>query len=113
MRYYAPMSKKTSRSGKRYGGNHTTLVPLAVLVCDVVHKHPSVTKIAPGFINAGLTTVRGRRRVKVTARTGGLLLAVRDNASRQEVHIYTTSPEAVTALLQSKVKQFDCELTIG
>ena len=113
MRYYALMSKKTSRSGKRYGGNHTTLVPLAVLVCDVVHKHPSVTKIAPGFINAGLTTVRGRRRVKVTARTGGLLLAVRDNASRQEVHIYTTAPDAVTALLASKVKSFDCELTIG
>ena len=106
------MSKKTSRSGKRYGGNHTTLVPLAVLVCDVVHKHASVTKIAPGFISAGLSTVRGRRRVKVTVRTGGLLLAVRDNTSRQEVHVYTTEPEAVTALLASRVQSFDCELTI-
>lgn len=89
------MSKKHGRSGKRYGGGHTTLIPLAALVCDTIDRHPLVSKIAPGFIAAGLTTVRGKRRVKISERTGGLLLSVRDNTSRQQVHIYTTNPERI------------------
>lgn len=105
------MSKKLSRSGKKYGGSHTTLIPLAALACDTIDRHPSVSKIAPGFIAAGLSTVRGKLRVKVTYRTGGLLLSVRDNASRQQVHVYTDNPEAVVHALKAGLSKERAEVT--
>lgn len=105
------MAKKLGRSGKKYGGGHTTLIPLGTVICDTIDRHPLVTKIAPGFIAAGLTTVRGKRRVKVTLRTGGLLLTVRDNTTRQEVHIYTTNPERIIEVLTLGLKKEHIEIT--
>ncbi len=105
------MAKKISRSGKKYGGGHSTLIPLAALACDAIDRHPAVTKIAPGYIAAGLTTVRGKRRVKVTSRTGGLLLSARDNTSRQLVHVYTDTPDAVINALTEYLKNDHVEVT--
>ena len=107
------MSKKDSRSGKKYGGGHTTLIPLSSTVCDILEKNSAVTKIAPGFIVAGISTIRGRRRIKITERTGGLLLSVRDNTTRQEIHIYTTNPTRVTEALIAGVKKKQVEITFS
>src|SRR3989344_858049 len=82
------MSGKNSRSGGKYTGNHTTLVPAATVVCDLADKCSAVTKISPGFIKAGLHSVGGQRRVKITEHQGRVLLSVRDNTTHQEVHIY-------------------------
>ncbi len=79
---------KHSRSGGKFTGNHTTLIPAATLVCDIAEACQSVTKITPGFIKAGLKSVSGHRRVKITERDGAILLSVRDNASHQEVYVY-------------------------
>jgi hypothetical protein len=81
---------KHSRIGGKYTGNHTTLIPFAASVCDIVKDITEVTKITPGFIKAGLKSVSGRRRVKITAveLTCSLLLAIRDNNSHQEVRVY-------------------------
>lgn len=79
---------KHSRSGGKFTGNHTTLIPLATLICDVADACPSVTKITPSFIKAGLKSVNGQRRVKITERNGAILLSIRDNASHQEVYVY-------------------------
>ncbi len=106
------MAKKIGRSGKKYGGNHTTLIPLSGLACDVIDRHPLISKIAPGFIVAGLGTVRGKRRIKITVRTGGLLLSVRDNASRQEVHVYTTEPERIIDILREGLLKLQVEITL-
>ena len=81
-------SNKHSRAGGKYTGNHTSLIPLAALLCDIAYTCPAVTKISPGFIKAGLRSVSGQRRVKITQDVSGILLAVRDNASHQEVRIY-------------------------
>ena len=108
--YDADMSGKHSRSGKKYGGGHTTLIPLAALACDTIDRHPAVTKIAPGFIAAGLTTVRGKRRIKITFRTGGILLSVRDNATRQQVHVYTSDPDAVVRAITEGLKKEHVEV---
>lgn len=82
------MANKDSRSGGKYSGNHMTLIPAAAIVCDIAHKCPCVTRISPGFIKAGLRSVQGQRRVKITRQDSGLLLSIRDNASHQEVQVY-------------------------
>ena len=82
---------KHSRVGGKYTGNHTTLIPLADIACDLAHALPQVTKISPGFIKSGLKSVNGCRRVKFTDENPYcLLLSVRDNISHQEVRIYVT-----------------------
>ncbi len=92
---------KHSRQGGKYTGNHTTLVPLAALMCDIADASPYVTKISPGFIKAGLRSAGGNRRVKIIDSPTYILLSIRDNSSQQEVHIYTSdSSEAKKALTQ-------------
>ncbi len=91
---------KDSRSGGKYTGNHTTLVPLAALACDVANSVREVTKITPGIIKAGLPSVSGRRRIKFTGDNHNtILLSVRDNTSHQDVYVYTTDKQtAMTAI---------------
>lgn len=78
---------KYSRLGGKFTGNHTTLIPAATIICDIADACPVVTKISPGFIKAGLKSVNGQRRVKITERDGAILLSIRDNTSHQEVLI--------------------------
>lgn len=91
---------KYSRSGGKYTGNHTTLIPLACVACDIATGISEVTKITPGFIRAGLKSVGGQRRVKFTDENPHtILLSVRDNASHQEIRVYVTNiQEARTAI---------------
>jgi hypothetical protein len=94
------MSKKISRAGGKYTGNHTTLIPLAALVCDIAEACPAVTKISPGFIRAGLGST-GARRVKIQELNGYLLLSARDTSAHQEIHIYaSSSAEAILAIAE-------------
>jgi Predicted metal-binding protein (DUF2103) len=78
---------KDSRSGGKFSG-HTTLIPAAALVADIADKSGAVYRICPGYIKAGLPSVSGNKRVKITQEANYLLLAVRDNTSQQEVHVY-------------------------
>ncbi len=87
---------KHSRSGGKFTGRHTTLIPLAATVCDIAEASPSVTKISPGFIKAGLKSANGQRGLKITERKGGILLSVRDNTSHQEIHIYVKNMRSAT-----------------
>lgn len=80
---------KHSRSGGKFTGNHTTLIPLASSVCDIAAACECITKITPGFIKAGLKSVNGQRRVKITEKDGGILLSIRDNKSHQLVYVYS------------------------
>jgi len=88
------MSNKYSRAGKKFTGNHTTLIPAASLIADIASDSAYVTKISPGFIKAGLKSVQGKRRLKISDRGSYLLLSVRDNASHQELHVYTSDQKA-------------------
>lgn len=85
---------KHSRAGGKYGGNHTTLIPTAAVVCDVANACPYVTKISLGFISTGLRPARGGRRVKITENGGAILLVIRDNTSQQEVRVYASDIQA-------------------
>ena len=98
---YKTMSNKYSRAGKKFSGNHTTLTPLASSIADIAQACPTVTKISPGFIKAGLKPVQGKRRLKVTDFGTALLLSIRDNTSHQEIYVYATDKlKAKDAIVQ-------------
>lgn len=84
---------KNSRNGGKFSGNHTSLIPAAILVCDYLSKCTSVSKISPGVIKAGLSSLGGKRRIKVTDKPPAIFLSVRDNASQQEIYLYSNNTE--------------------
>jgi hypothetical protein len=81
---------KHSRNGGKFTGSHTTCIPASAVVADIAEQSAYVTKIALGYIKAGLKPLRGERRVKMTDDGKSLLLQVRDNTSHQELRIFTT-----------------------
>lgn len=83
--------KKNHRSGGKFSGSHSTVIPAAAILADISSNLPEVTKIAIGFIKAGLQSVSGQRRVKITNRDGNILLSVRDNTSHQELTVYSSN----------------------
>lgn len=85
---------KGKRSGGKYNGSHTTVVPAAEIVCDIAHDLECVTKISLGIIKAGLKSAHGNRRVKIIDKQGAILLSVRDNNTNQEVYVYATDLKA-------------------
>ncbi len=99
---------KYSRSGGKYTGNHTTLIPLSATACDIASAIPEVTKITPGFIKAGLKSVSGHRRVKFTDENEHcILLQVRDNASHQEVRVYVTNIQEARTAIARRLRDAD------
>lgn len=105
------MSNKYSRSGGKYSGNHTTLTPTACLVADIAHACSAVTKISPGFLKAGLKSVNGRTRLKITDEGSRILLSVRDNTSNQEVHVYASDMQVAKSAIANGAR--DAGLTIS
>lgn len=105
------MSNKHSRAGGKFTGNHTSLIPAAALIADIAHNCDVVTKITPGFIKAGLSSARGKRRLKITISDSQLLLAVRDNISQQEVHVYATDLTAATRAIEAGAARAGIQVT--
>lgn len=85
---------KDKRSGGKFSGNHTTMIPAATIVADIAASCPWVTNISPGFIKAGLRSVSGQKRVKISDDGSSILLSVRDNTSHQEVHVHSKNMQA-------------------
>ena len=99
------MSTKNSRSGGKYGGNHTTLTPSAIKICDIANKCELVTKISPGYIKSGLKSSRGNTRVKISIQEKVILLSIRGNINHQEVFIYGTNLEEIKNQLIRGIKK--------
>jgi hypothetical protein len=107
------VSNKDSRSGGKFSGNHTTLSPAARIVADIAAACPSVTKISPGFLKAGLPSVNGQRRVKILDDSGQVLLSVRDNCSHQEVHVYTSDAHATKLAIARGARNAGLHISFG
>ena len=84
------MSTKNTRSGDKYCGSHTTIIPAATTLADIAHDYDEVSKISLGIIEAGLSPVSGQRRVRFADDLGSILIRVRDNTTLQELRIYTS-----------------------
>ena len=107
------MSNKYSRSGGKFNGNHTTLIPAACTVADVAEACPAVTKISPGFIKAGLKSVNGIRRVKITNDKLCLLLSVRDNTSHQEIYVYVNDMQKAKLAIAKGARTAGLNISFG
>jgi hypothetical protein len=99
---------KYSRSGGKFTGNHTTLIPLATIACDIAHAIPEVVKITPGFISSGKGSGRSNRRVKFTDKNSHcILLQVKDNGAHQEVCVYVTDIQEARTTIARRLRDND------
>ena len=105
------MAKKNSRSGGKFNTSHTTVVPSAGEIADIVERCPFVTKIALGFIKAGLPSAKGLKRLKVMTDEGSLLLTVRGNTSQQEIRVYATDVAAAKHMILSEAHRAGFKVT--
>jgi hypothetical protein len=104
---------KDSRSGGKYTGNHTTLIPLGAQVCDIINNISHVHRISPDLIESGLKSVGGKRRVKlIVKRNKCILLKVRDNICIQQVWVYTKDVQATQTLLIDNLKKMNVEVEV-
>ncbi len=102
---------KNHRSGGKYGPSHTTVIPAAAILTDIAERQPEVSKISLGFIKAGLPSIEGKFRAKITERPGNLLVSVRDNTSMQELTLYTPEPAKTKRTLYRAAKKDGIEVS--
>lgn len=107
------MSNKGHRSGGKFGGSHTSFIPLAEVLVDIVAGYQNVIKISAGFIKAGLPSVSGQRRVKLADIQGGILLSIRDNTSHQEVRVYTSDISETKRTMSQMIRERRIRLSFG
>ena len=107
------MSTKGTRSGGKFGGSHTTVIPLAGTFVDIAANDPQVSNISCGMIQAGLGSVQGQRRIKITDIQGGVLLSVRDNTTHQEIRIYTRDTHTTKLKLSRAIRNYGIRLCFG
>jgi len=91
------MSKGHKQGGK-ITGSHTTVIPAAEKIVDLLQKNVMVQKISVGFIKHGIKN--GRQAIKIMEMDSGLLLKVRGTASIQEIRVYTNNQEKITEALK-------------
>ena len=103
--------KQHHRSSGKYTNSHTTVIPVAGSLVDIAEKQPEVTKIALGYIKAGLPSVEGKKRAKITERQGNLLVSIRDNTSHQEITIYTSDLAKTKRTLYREGKKYYVEVS--
>ncbi|MCR4275637.1 MAG: DUF2103 domain-containing protein [Candidatus Wolfebacteria bacterium] len=107
------MSTKNTRSGGKYGGGHTTMIPAAIIVADIVERQPEVSRISPGILKAGLKSANGQRRVKISDWEGGILLSVRDNTTHQEVRVYTSNSHVTKLAIARGARNAGLHISFG
>ncbi len=106
------MSTKNSRSGGKFTGSHTTVIPAAGEIADIAERNPLVTKIAIGFIKAGLPSAKGRRALKIKPNGACLLLSVRDNTTNQELFVYATDLMIVRNQIAERIRKEGFQVTV-
>ncbi len=82
------MAGRINKSGGKYGGRHTSFIPLAGKLALEMEKNDNVTKISPGIIKTGLSNVSGDKRIKLLEQKSCVLVRVRENISIQEFRVY-------------------------
>ena len=98
------LKSKSKRAGGKYTASHTTVIPTAGKIVDVVHKCPTVTKISLGLIKGGLRSAKGGERVKVMKSDTCLLLKVRGGTTHQELRVYARNIDEAHEEIVTKLK---------
>lgn len=104
------MANKIKWAGGKFTRSHTSAIPAANEILNVLTKMSEVKKISLGVIKAGKPS-GGKRRIKIKKRPVGFLLTVRGNNSIQEISIYTTELEKVVEKLKKEMNGVDVEIS--
>ncbi|HLC95367.1 MAG TPA: DUF2103 domain-containing protein [Patescibacteria group bacterium] len=107
------MGNKGHRAGGKFGGTHTTFIPLAEIFADIAAEEQHVTNIIAGFIKGGLPSANGQRKIKIIDRQGGILLSIRDNTSHQKVMVYTSNTHKTKLVLSRAIRNRNIHLCFG
>ncbi|MFC1720839.1 DUF2103 domain-containing protein [Patescibacteria group bacterium] len=108
------MSTKSHRSGGKYTGSHTTIIPAAAPVTDFVHKLREVTSIATGYIKTGLSPSRGGAHVKIGyGYNNCILLQIRGNTSQQEIRVWTDDTHKTKFTLAMELRNNGIGISFG
>lgn len=83
------------RDGRKFGGEHGSLIDLAAEISDMLQRLPETEKISPGFIKMGIGNGRGRKSVKIIDEAGCVLLKIKQSSSYQEVRIFTKNRQSL------------------
>jgi len=89
-------------SGKKVAKKHSTVIEVAQPLLKAVLKLTEVEKVVNGEI-AGIRN--GPIRIKIEIIPAGLKLMVRGVNARQKIFVYTSSPEAVKAIIEKVWKK--------
>lgn len=102
---------KNHRDGGKMGGNHTTLIDLAVTMVDFARSRPEVKSVSPGMIQVGSGVTGGVQRVKFSWIRGGLLMTIRQNRSVQEVRVFTDDTQTTMVELARAARNIDIPIS--
>lgn len=102
---------KGHRQGGKVQGRHTTIIPAAEKIVDLLSKNSEVKKITAGFIKHGIKS--GKHAIKITDLESGLLLKIRGTASIQEIRVYTNAKEEIKNLLKIYAKKNNLQIILN
>lgn len=78
---------KNHLAGGKYTGSHSTVIPMARIICEIANASADVSKISLGFIKTGLRS-NGVQSLKIIDDGASILLIVKGNTSAQELRVY-------------------------
>jgi hypothetical protein len=107
------MATKNHRQGGKFGGNHTTFIDAAIILANIAAVREEVSCVSPGFISSGKGGGNGQRRVKISDAPWGLLLTVSQNASVQEVKVFTGNLHATKFGIACGARNADIAICFG
>ncbi len=107
------MSKLISRRGGKYGGDHSTFIPVAAIAAEVAASCSEVTNICSGVIDLPRGKGGSRRNVKIIDVEAGILLVVTAGAAHQEVRIYTSDTQAAKLCIARGVRNRGLTISFG
>ena len=102
---------KGHRQGGKVQGRHTTIIPAAEKIVDLLNKNPDVKKISAGFIKHGIKS--GKHAIKISELDSGLLLKIRGTASIQEIRVYTNKKEEVKSSLKDYSEKNNLQIILS
>jgi len=96
------MGKLQKKGAGKLVGPHTSFTPLALKACKQLSTCDLVTKISCGYMKGGLKPPKGNRSIKATEseRGAALILLVRDNLSKQTIHIFGSNSKGISKELE-------------
>lgn len=100
-----------TRSGGKFGKNHSTLTEAGAIIADIAAKCEHVTKVIHGVITVPRGSSGSSRRVKIQQAGHALKVAVVAGASHQELFVYATDRDAAQLYIKLGAEKENFKVT--